>query len=75
MEAIRKVVEKSRWRAPQSVKALTNEVNKLDRTLEASDATVRRALDRLYETTGDRRYLRASGNRRRKGIQADSGAK
>jgi len=56
---IREVVDKRRWSAEQSQKALTVQVNRLlpDRE-RVSQATVTRALDDLYTETRDRRLER-----------------
>jgi hypothetical protein len=56
---IRDVVERQKWDATMTMKALTREVNragKWDRL--AGQDTVTRALESLYEQTGDRRFER-----------------
>jgi hypothetical protein len=54
---IREVIEQKKWIATESMKALTQQVNrKLPRGV--SEDTVTRAFDKLYEETGDRQFQR-----------------
>jgi hypothetical protein len=56
---IRQVIEGKKWSPTQSLKALTQEVNRLGKWMDpASDETVRRALESIYEETNDRRFER-----------------
>lgn len=58
---IREVIERKKWSSTQSLKALTQEVNRLGKWLDrVSDETVRRGLDSIYEETNDRRFERLS---------------
>jgi hypothetical protein len=59
MPVIRKLLDEKKWNATMSLKALTQEVNRRvnsDKTI--SEETVTRALDQLYEVTGDRQFQR-----------------
>ena len=56
---IREVVEGKKWSSTQSIKALTQEVNRLGKWIDpVSDDTVKRALESLYVETKDRRFER-----------------
>jgi hypothetical protein len=56
---IRQVVDSGKWVSPQSVKALTVEVNKIGNFIrKVSAETVARALDRLRQDSQDRRFER-----------------
>jgi hypothetical protein len=62
--AIREVVEKGKWHPLHGVKALAKEANRFGKwDKPASDETVARALDRLFETLGDRRFQRVRKGR------------
>jgi len=53
--SIRDVVDRRKWNATMSVKALTREVNRAGKPHQlVSQDTVTRALDGIYEQTGDR---------------------
>lgn len=59
MPVIRKLVDDNIWNPVMSLKALTQQVNRcIDSDKRVSEETVTRALDRLYEETGDRRFQR-----------------
>jgi hypothetical protein len=56
---IRDVVDRRKWDATMTMKALTREVNRAGKWEQLiSQDTVTRALDGLYEQTGDRRFER-----------------
>jgi hypothetical protein len=56
---IREVIEREKWSPTQSLKALTQEMNRLGKWMDpVSDETVRRALESIYEETNDRRFER-----------------
>jgi hypothetical protein len=62
---IRDVLERRKWDATSTMKALTSEVNRAGKWQKAvSQDTVTRALDGLYEQTHDRRFKRVSNPRR-----------
>ena len=54
---ITSLVEQRKWRSSMGLKALTREVNRAaKRSKPASDETVSRGLDRLFNETNDRRF-------------------
>lgn len=56
---IRDVVDRRKWNATMTMKALTREVNRAGKWQQlVSQDTITRALDGLYEQTGDRRFER-----------------
>jgi hypothetical protein len=56
---IREVVDRKKWSATESIKALTREVNRLGTWIKpVSDETVQRALESLHMETKDRRFER-----------------
>jgi len=56
---IREVIERKKWLPTQSIKALTQEVNRLGKRMDpVSDETVRRAVESIYVETNDRRLER-----------------
>jgi hypothetical protein len=56
---IRKAVDEGKWIPPQSIKALTAEVNKVGNfKSKVSAETVGRALDQLHQDSKDRRFER-----------------
>ena len=56
---IREVIERKKWLPTQSIKALTQEVNRLGKRMDpVSDETVRRAVEAIYVETNDRRLER-----------------
>jgi len=62
---IRDVTNRKKWDATMSMKALTREVNRAGRGQQpASQDTVTRALDGLFEQSGDRRFERVRKPRR-----------
>jgi hypothetical protein len=63
--AIRTLVVQGKWNPPRGMKALTREVNRLEKyPKNVSQDTVTRALDLLHEETGDRRFERVRHTRR-----------
>jgi hypothetical protein len=62
---IRDVTNRKKWDATMSMKALTREVNRAGRWQHwASQDTVRRALDGLFEQSGERQFQRVRNPRR-----------
>jgi hypothetical protein len=62
--AINEVLASGKWSPEKSLKALTQRVNRRRSTDRAiSEDTVTRALDHLYEETGDRRFQRLARKR------------
>jgi hypothetical protein len=62
---IRDVVDRRKWDPTMTMKALTREVNRAGKRQQlVSQDTVTRALDGLYEQTGDRRFERVRWPRR-----------
>jgi hypothetical protein len=62
---IRDVINRKKWDATMSMKALTREVNRAGRWQQwASQDTVRRALDGLFEQSGERQFQRVRNPRR-----------
>jgi hypothetical protein len=62
---IRDVTKRKKWDATMSMKALTREVNRAGKLQQwASQDTVRRALDGLFEQSGERRFERVRNPRR-----------
>jgi hypothetical protein len=62
---IRDVINRKKWDATMSMKALTREVNRAGRWQHwASQDTVRRALDGLFEQSGERQFQRVRNPRR-----------
>jgi hypothetical protein len=59
MPVIRKLLDEKEWNATMSLKDLTQRVNRCVNTDKSiSEETVTRALDQLYEETGDRKFQR-----------------
>jgi hypothetical protein len=59
MPAIQKLVDDEKWNTTMSLKTLAQLVNRcLETDKTISEETVTRALDKLYEVTGDRRFQR-----------------
>jgi hypothetical protein len=59
MPVIRKLVDEKEWNATMSLKMLSKQVNRhVDTDKPISEETVTRALDQLYEETGDRQFQR-----------------
>src|SRR6476660_5782409 len=57
--AIQKLVDDEKWNTTMSLKTLAQLVNRcLETDKTISEETVTRALDKLYEVTGDRRFQR-----------------
>jgi len=68
-EIIPQVVDQRRWSPTQSIKALTQEVNRQAKSLSLfSEDTVTRALDQLHTESSDRRFERVRRERRRPDI-------
>jgi hypothetical protein len=59
MPVIRKLLDEKEWNVTTSLKTLTQQVNRYaDTDKPISEETVTRALDQLYEETGDRQFQR-----------------
>jgi hypothetical protein len=59
MPVIRKLLDEKEWNATMSLKMLAQQVNRyVDTDKPISEETVTRALDQLYEETGDRQFQR-----------------
>jgi hypothetical protein len=59
MPVIRKLLDEKVWNATMSLKTLAHQVNRyVDTDKPISEETVTRALDQLYEETGDRQFQR-----------------
>jgi hypothetical protein len=59
MPVIRKLLNEKEWNATMSLKMLAQKVNRcVDTDKPISEETVTRALDQLYEATGDRQFQR-----------------
>jgi hypothetical protein len=59
MPVIRKLLDEKEWNVTMSLKTLTQQVNRyVDTDKPISEETVIRALDQLYEETGDRQFQR-----------------
>ena len=59
MPVIRRLVGEQKWNATISMKTLAHLVNReLKPAKQFSEATITRALDQLYEETGDRVFQR-----------------
>ena len=59
MPVIRKLLDEKEWNATMSLKMLAQKVNRyVDKDKPISEQTVNRALDQLYEETGDRQFQR-----------------
>jgi hypothetical protein len=59
MPVIRKLLDEKEWNATMSLKMLAQKVNRyVDTDKPISEETVTRALDQLYEETGDRQFQR-----------------
>jgi hypothetical protein len=64
-ETISKLIDERRWSSSQSIKALTTEVNRRGKWKKpVSEDTVARVLDKLHETTADRRFERVRRKRK-----------
>lgn len=71
---IREVIERKRWSPTQSLKALTQEVNRLGEWMDqVSEDTVQRALDNLYLETKDRQFERIHRQERHPARAGSSG--
>jgi hypothetical protein len=67
-EIVRRVIDQRRWSPTQSMKALTQEVNRQPNLLSPlSEDSILRALDQLHAESGDRRFERVRRERRRPG--------
>ena len=59
IQVVRKLVEEQKWKPPMPLKALARQVQRTVKWEKpASEDTVTRALDQLYEETKDRRFER-----------------
>jgi hypothetical protein len=59
MPVIQKLLDDEKWNSTMSLKALAQQVNRcVESDKPISEETVTRALDKLYEETGDRRFQR-----------------
>jgi hypothetical protein len=59
MPVIRNLLDNRKWDASMSLKALAQQVNRyVDTDKSISEETITRALDQLYEETGDRQFQR-----------------
>ena len=59
MPVIRKLLDEKEWNATMSLKMLAQKVNRyVGKDKPISEETVNRALDQLYEETGDRQFQR-----------------
>jgi hypothetical protein len=59
MPVIRKLLDEKEWNATMSLKMLAQQVNRyVDTDKPISEETVTRALDQLYEETGERQFQR-----------------
>lgn len=62
MPSIKSIVESGKWAFPDTLKKLTNLVNRATPDMSLSDRTVERALQELFEETADNRYHRPKKN-------------